>query len=312
MAEGLELVKNENNPDKLGSRSVFAGIPAYNEEKTIAKIIVNVRRYVDKVIVVDDGSTDDTALIAEGLGVIVVRHDRNRGKGGALRTMFELAKDLHVNALVTLDADAQHDPRDIPRVIQPIMDGTADMVVGSRKMQRESTPRLRRTGQKVLDQATSVRDLDGVIVDSQSGFRAYSGKAIAKLDFAEPGMGAESIALKAASRLGLTIRQIPVTMKYQGGEDHSLNPLVHFSDVFSALVKTVVLKRPVRSLGIPGAVLVLAGLYWWVQILYTYNATKQFAIGNALVASVILLAGFFLGISAVILIAIVLAIQEHT
>jgi hypothetical protein len=86
---------------------------------------------------------------------------------------------------------------------------------------------------------------------------------------------------------------------------------VHFSDVFSALVKTVVLKRPLRSLGIPGAALVLVGLYWWVQILDTYNATRQFAIGNALVASVILLAGFFLGISALLLIAIVLAVQEH-
>ena len=77
--------------------------------------------------------------------------------------------------------------------------------------------------------------------------------------------------LKTANDLGLTIRQIPVTMKYQGKQDHSLNPLVHFSDVFSALVKTVVLRRPIRSLGIPGAALVLVGLYWWVKILDTYN-----------------------------------------
>jgi hypothetical protein len=95
------------------------------------------------------------------------------------------------------------------------MDGTADSVVGSR-MQQESIPKLRRAGQKVLDQATSARDLDGVVVDSQSGFRAYSGKAIAKLDFAEPSMGAEPLTLKTASNLGLTIRQVPVIMKYQG------------------------------------------------------------------------------------------------
>ena len=157
MAKGLELVKSESNSNKLESSSVFAGIPAYNEERTIGKIIVNVRRYVDKVIVVDDGSTDDTALIAEGLGVTVLRHDRNRGKGEALRTMFKLAKDLHAKALVTLDADAQHDPRDIPRVIQPIINGTADLVVASRKMQQEPIPKLRRAGHKILDLATSIR-----------------------------------------------------------------------------------------------------------------------------------------------------------
>jgi glycosyltransferase involved in cell wall biosynthesis len=301
--------KDVTMPRKPKKTTILVGIPAYNEEKTIAKVIVNSKRYADRIMVADDGSTDDTGLIAEGLGAKVLRHARNRGKGEALKTIFRSARNLRADVLVTLDADGQHDPHEIPALTRPILEHKADIIIGSRE--KQEIPKLRRAAHRVLDMATSVSDIDGAIVDSQSGYRAYSRRAIDELNFYEPGMGAEALVLKSAKALGLVIRQVPITVKYQGTAGHSMNPISHFSDVFSAIVKTVILKRPLRSLGIPGSILVLVGLYWWIQILDIYNASRQFAIGNALVASVILLVGFFMAISAVILIAIVLAIQER-
>jgi glycosyltransferase involved in cell wall biosynthesis len=288
---------------------ILVGIPAYNEENTIAKVIVNSKAYADLIIVADDGSTDNTELIAKSLGATVIRHTRNLGKGEAVRTIFMQAKRIKADALVTLDADGQHDPHDIPKLVRPILEDQADVIVGSRE--NVETPKLRAAGVRMLNLVTAVRDIDGGTVDAQSGFRAYSRRAIDKLHFDEPSMGAEAVALKSANTLGLRIKQVPITIKYLGGTDHSLNPVSHFSDVLVAVIKEVVLKRPVRSLGIPGLILVIVGLYWWVRILDIYNATRQFAIGNALVASVVLLAGFFMVISAMMLIAIVLAIQER-
>jgi glycosyltransferase involved in cell wall biosynthesis len=302
-ASDLKITKGEQR------QNVLVGIPAYNEEKAIAKVIVNSKKYADAIVVVDDGSTDDTGLIARNLGVSVIRHVSNRGKGEAIKTVFVQARQLNADILVTVDGDGQHDPNEIPALIEPIIDGTADVVTGSR--QARTTPKVRGAGVKILNLATSVKDTSGATVDAQSGFRAYSKRAVERLDIDEPGMGAEALVLKSASALGLRIKQVPISIKYLGRTDHSLNPISHFGDVLLAIIKAVVLKRPVRSLGIPGVLLVVVGVYWWIRILDIYNATKEFAIGNALVASVVLLAGFFMVISAMVLIAIVLAIQEH-
>jgi glycosyltransferase involved in cell wall biosynthesis len=302
-ASDLKITKGEQR------QNVLVGIPAYNEEKAIAKVIVNSKKYADAIVVVDDGSTDDTGLIARNLGVSVIRHVSNRGKGEAIKTVFVQARQLNADILVTVDGDGQHDPNEIPALIEPIIDGTADVVTGSR--QARTTPKVRGAGVKILNLATSVKDTNGATVDAQSGFRAYSKRAVERLDIDEPGMGAEALVLKSASALGLRIKQVPISIKYLGRTDHSLNPISHFGDVLLAIIKAVVLKRPVRSLGIPGVLLVVVGVYWWIRILDIYNATREFAIGNALVASVVLLAGFFMVISAMVLIAIVLAIQEH-
>jgi len=296
-------------PDHSKPALVVAGIPAYNEEGTIAKIVVNAKRHVDRLIVVDDGSTDDTKIIAENLGAIVLRHETNRGKGEALKAIFAVARELGADVLVTLDADAQHDPNEIPRVIEPILNSTADVVVGSRRGQR-TIPLLRGAGQWFLDTITNVRDQEGAIVDSQSGFRAYSRKAIAQFDFGEAGMGFESESLVNGFKSGLTIKQVPISVKYGSGIKHAINPLLHFSDVIAAITRIAILKRPIRFLGVPAACLVIIGLSWWVRILWIYNETRQFALGNALVASVVLIAGFFLGVASLFLLAIRLTLQE--
>jgi len=153
---------------------VVAVIPAFNEERTIGKVVLLARRYVDRVVVCDDGSMDLTAVIAEGLGATVIRHDRNMGKGAALRTSLEYLKQLNPDVVVTLDGDGQHDPDGIPGLVEPIIEGKADLVVGSRYVEGSETdaPFYRRFGLKLVN-LVSRRSGKGVVGDTQSGFRTY-------------------------------------------------------------------------------------------------------------------------------------------
>ncbi|MBC7090218.1 MAG: glycosyltransferase family 2 protein, partial [Methanobacteriaceae archaeon] len=169
---------------------IAALIPAYNEELTIGTIILLCREYVDEVIVVDDGSTDRTAKVAEAAGARVIRHEKNRGKGAALKTGF---KATDADVIVTLDGDGQHNPNEIPKLVRPIIDGMADIVNGSRYLSGsdKNTPFYRRVGQKILDKATNILTrLD--ITDTQSGFRAFSKDTIPYFNFKEDGFAIES------------------------------------------------------------------------------------------------------------------------
>src|SRR5512136_2276708 len=128
---------------------VLAGIAAYNEARYVGSIVVQTRQYVDEVIVVADGSTDNTVRVAALAGATVVRHTENRGKGAAIQTILAEARKRNPDALVLLDADAQHDPNEIPVLIKPVSEGF-DLVIGSREAQEEKTPRYRRIGKEVI------------------------------------------------------------------------------------------------------------------------------------------------------------------
>ncbi len=289
--------------------TIVAGIPVFNEEKTIAKVAIRASRHVDRVAVIDDGSTDDTAMIAERLGLVLLRHDRNRGKGLAVRTCLRWARGVGADVLVTLDGDGQHDPDDIPRVLRPVLEGRADIVIGSRAGRPSSMSRSRRVAQRSLDRIVNVKS-NGVIVDSQSGFRAYSKKAIEAVEVTEPGLGVDSEILMKASRRGLIIAEVPVAMRYDVEHGSKVSPLVHFSDVVSTVAREVFARRPLRFLGIPGIILTGYGLYGWLDILAHYNVTQEFATGHAIYYTIVLLGGIFLAMSAVILFVTQLMIQE--
>ena len=111
---------------------ITVGIPAYNEEKNIAKIIVELKKVADQVIVCDDGSTDSTPMIAESLGVITIKHSKNLGYGGAIRSIFLKAREINSEILVTIDSDGQHKIEYIEKVVKPIVNGQADISIGSR------------------------------------------------------------------------------------------------------------------------------------------------------------------------------------
>jgi glycosyltransferase involved in cell wall biosynthesis len=218
---------------------MLAAIPALNEETAIGHVVLKAKRHVDTVIVIDDGSTDATSTIAQLAGAEVIRHDRNQGKGAALRHAFLRARELHADILVCLDGDGQHDADEIPRLLIPLNGGGADMVIGSRFLAIHSDiPLYRRAGLKVLTALTNSVAATRV-TDSQSGFRAFSKKAIDSLSLEENGIGIESYMQRAASDAGLRIAEVPITCRYDTGHASKTGPVRHGFSVVNTLLKIV-------------------------------------------------------------------------
>ena len=167
---------------------ITVGIPAYNEEKNIAKIIVSLKKVADQILVCNDGSTDSTAEIAESLGAIVINHPKNLGYGSAIRSIFLKAKEINAELLVTIDADGQHKIEDVEKVIKPIVDGQADISIGSRFLEGDdNSPKYRKLGIKIITKVTN-SSLSEKITDAQSGFRAYNNKVLQSLTPSDSGM----------------------------------------------------------------------------------------------------------------------------
>ena len=286
---------------------IVACIPAYNEERTIAKIVILAQKYVDKVIVCDDGSTDMTGEIASRLGAEVIRHERNMGKGVALKTMLTYVKPLSPNIVVTLDADGQHDPNEIPEVLKPIINREADMVVGSRYIEGSKTdiPLYRKIGLKLVNLA-SKRSSRGIIKDTQSGFRAFSSKMLDfMLECKAKGYGIETEQLALAVKNGFRVAEVPITVKYKGLEKTSKkNPVTHGVELIGLALRITVEERPLLFFGLPGAVLLLLGLASGVYLLWYFNETRYFSIPIALITLGALFTGVTLFITSLILYAI--------
>jgi len=280
---------------------IVAAIPAFNEEATIARVVIGSGRYVDKVLVCDDGSSDMTGEIAERLGADVVRHERNLGKGAAIRSLFDFAKRLGADIVVTIDADGQHDPDEIPELVKPILSGKADIVIGSRGLAGSEMPRYRRIGRAALDKATVA--LGHVkIADTQSGFRAYSKDAVESLKVTEFGIGVDSEILMKAE--GFTLAEVPVSCKYKGLEGSSYNPVDHALSVLGTIVTLVGERHPMTFLGLPGIILLLAGLYGWTWVINRYTEVQTLPTGIALISTILLLMGIFAVFTGLILFTI--------
>lgn len=270
---------------------IIAVIPAYNEEIAIGSVILRTKKYVDKVLVIDDGSTDATAIVAKMAGADVIQHEKNLGKGAALKCAFREAKRLDANVFVCLDADGQHNPDEIPRLLDIIKNGDADMVIGSRfLMATNSVPIYRRIGQQVLNSLTNSISITKV-TDSQSGFRAFSKKAINSLSCNEMGIGIESQLQRSADDLNLKIVEVPISCRYDVEHGSKMNPFNHGFHVINTILRIVEERRPLLFFGLPGLVLVIIGLFFGFQIVNIYTATHIFAIGTALIVILLLMVG---------------------
>ena len=215
--------------------NIVAIIPAYNEEKALADVIAKTFKYVDKVIVVNDGSVDKTAEVALNAGAEVISHSTNLGKGEALKSGFKAINDDSI--IITIDGDGQHNPDEIPDLIKPIVEGSADLVNGSRYMNgpEENTPAYRRVGQRVLDIATNISA--GIkVTDSQSGFRAFSNKSRDCFRFKDTGFGIESEMLVDAAEAGLKIVEVPITVRYDV-DGSTKDPITHGVGVLYKITK---------------------------------------------------------------------------
>ena len=287
---------------------VVVGIPAFNEEKSIARVILRSQNYADKVVVCDDGSTDLTPKIAQRLDAIVVRHESNQGYGSAIQSLFKCAKDLNADILVTLDGDGQHDPEEIPQVIKPIIEGDADIVVGSRLTDgRSSTlmPWYRRAGVRFLTKLTNGQAANGGVRDSQSGFRAYNRKSIEDLVVFEDGMGVSSEILINARKRRLRVCEVSASCDYKNGLRTSTHhPVRHGVDVMASIIKLVVEDKPLIMLGIPGILALTAGIFFGVWMLQLYAIQQRVVTNVALASIAFIIIGLFFIFTAITLYAI--------
>jgi len=305
--EGSEIIL-DSIVDSETKPFVVVGIPAFNEEATIGRVILGAQKFANVVVVCDDGSSDLTGAIAKRLGAEVVKHERNLGYGAAIKSLFTRARELGATVLVTLDADGQHDPKEIPNVVKPIVEGTADVVIGSRFVDcrgAEEMPFYRRIGIQLITKLVNGSSKNG-FSDAQSGFRAYNSKALERLSFFEAGMGASVEILLEARKHDLKIGEVPSSCKYHNGEvDTSTeNPVRHGMGVIMFIIRLIVEERPLMFLGIPGLFSLIAGISFGVWMLQLY-ATKQLIETNVALASLaFILIGFFLLSSAITLYAI--------
>lgn len=287
---------------------IIAAIPAYNEEKTIAKVIVLAQKHVNKIVVCDDGSTDMTAEIAERLGADVVRHGKNLGYGAAIQSLFARARELGADMMVTFDADGQHDPEQIPMLIKPILKEDADIVVGSRFLGKEQltrdVPLLRRFGIRSITKLTNVATKNE-ISDAQHGFRAYSRKALEGLKLFENGMGVSVEILLKSERQGFKLVQVPVGCNYHGLERTSrYNFLRHGGSVIMSIVRVVVEEKPLLALGLPGAISLFVGLLFGAWLLQIYAMEHHIVTNIALASIAFTLMGIFTIFTAITLYAV--------
>lgn len=283
---------------------IVAGIPAYNEEKTIAKVVLLAQRFVDVVIVCDDGSQDMTGDIAQKLGAVVVKHDVNEGYGAALQSLFKKARALNTDILITLDADGQHDALELPKLIQPITESKADIVIGSRFLEEnKGIPSYRRLGIKFLTKLTS-SGANNHISDAQCGLRAYNKRALERISMDEPGMGASAEILLKAGDQGLIIAEVPVHVQYKDLKTSTQHPLSHGLSVIASIIRQIVEGSPLVYLGIPGVVSLLIGMLFGIWTLQLYTTEGRIVTSVALATIAFGLAGMFALFTSITLYAI--------
>ncbi len=278
---------------------VIAGMPAYNEGKYIGSLVLQAQQYVDKVIVVDDGSTDHTSKVAELAGATLVRHVENKGYGSAIQSILAEAKKQNADILVILDADSQHNPEEIPSLIKAVSEGS-DVVIGSREMQRSTIAPYRRTGQRVLSRLTRIASRKK-LSDTESGFRAYSKKAIAMLELKEKGMAISAEIVSEAMAKGLRVTEVPVSAIYTK-DGSTLNPIRHGFGVLNRIMVMISERRPLLFFGLLGSILIVLGLVaGGIVIWLYYYVSRELAIGTALVSVLCVTVGLLSIFTGVIL-----------
>ena len=275
--------------DAKGQSGVIAAIPCFNEERFIGSVVLKAKNLVDHVLVIDDGSSDNTALVAELAGASVIKHESNKGKGAAVNTAFEHVKEMSCTALVLLDGDGQHEPGDIPRLLKPVLNGEADMVVGSRFLQiKSSIPGYRVWGQRVLTLLTNVGS-QAKLTDSQCGFRAFSPKAIRALTFVEEGLSVESEMQFLAKEAGLRMAEIPVSIVYH--EKSKRSPVAHGMGVLNSIFGLISKRLPLLFFSVPGVIMLGFGLWEGWGVVSLWNSSGEVYPGPVLLTVLLCIVG---------------------
>ena len=288
---------------------ITIGIPAYNEEKNIASIIIKLKKITDSIIVCDDGSSDMTSDISKNLGAIVITHKKNMGYGVAINSIFQKAKELNIDLLVTFDADGQHRVEDIEKVVEPIKNNAADLVIGSRFLDKKSNvPNYRKIGIKVITKITNA-SIKKKLTDSQSGFRAYNKQVLSQISPSDIGMGISTEILIKSSSKGLRIMEVPVTILYSG-DTSTHNPVSHGTSVLLSTIKFTSIEHPLKFYGIPSVIfLIIGGIFTTLAIQY-YIDVGRLNSNLTLIGGGTVLLGIILLICAILLYSLVSVVRE--
>ena len=288
---------------------ITIGLPAYNEEKNIASVITKLKKITDSIIVCDDGSSDMTSEISKNLGAIVISHKKNMGYGAALRTIFQKSVELDSDILVTFDADGQHRVEDINKILQPLENNEADVVIGSRFLDNESKiPNYRKIGIKVITKVTNA-SLKKKLTDSQSGFRAYNKQALTQISPSEMGMGISTEILIKASSKGLRIAEIPITVLYHD-DTSTHNPVSHGTSVLVSTIKFTSIEHPLKFYGIPSIIFLIIGSAFTYSAVQYYVEIGRLNTNLTLIGAGAILIGLVLLIAAILLYSLVSIVRE--
>ena len=278
--------------DDLNPPNIMVCIPAYNEEGRIGKVIEVAKKFATRVIVFDDGSTDNTAEISRNNGATVIKNEKNEGYGKAISGLLKFAKENNVDIMVTIDSDGQHDPYQIPSIIRPLLNKECDIVIGSRFIRDHDTdkiPRYRKFGIKTITKAIQIASYNN-ITDAQSGFRAYNKVALSKLRLYDKGMSVSTEILIEAKDQGLKIIEVPITVGYDSENLSTHHPLFHGLGVLSSVIRFITYSRPLLFYIIPGVVLfVVAAVFanqareFYIRSGYISTNLILVSIGTALI-----------------------------
>ena len=288
---------------------IVIGIPAFNEEKNIAGLLIKLKKISQNIIVCDDGSIDLTGKIAENLGAIVIKHEKNLGYGSAIKSIFLKAHEVNADILVTFDADGQHRIEDINTILQPIKEKSADIVIGSRFLNNsQEMPKYRKIGIQTITKLTNITG-GTKITDSQSGFRAYSKKILENIKPTESGMGISTEILIKTQKAGYKIIEVPITILYEGNTS-THNPISHGTSVIFSTLKYVAIERPLTFYGIPGFIFLCVGIIFSVWTLQIYNEQKELVTNIILIGGGGIILGTIFMITATILHSIISVVRE--
>lgn len=273
-------------------------IPAYNEERSIGKVIREIPKNCSdlvKVVVINDGSTDNTVEIAKEAGVDkIITHKQNKGLAPTFRDGIETALEMGADIIVSIDADRQYDGNEIPKLIQPIIDGKADIVLGSRfKGWIEDMPFRKRVGNKIATRATCF--VSGFPVsDAQTGFRAFSREAALQLNILSDYTYVQETIIQAVNK-GLKIVEVPIHFRKREGKSRLISGIFNYAGRAGiAIVRNFVAYKPLRVFMWIGGLIFLAGVIAGLRVLIHFLRTGLVSpyIPTAILTTVLLIVGF--------------------
>jgi len=257
---------------------IIVMVPAYNEENSISQVIQEIPRSINgskvEVLVINDGSTDNTVSVAQKAGADhIVSHRKNRGLGHTFKTGLDKAVELGADVVVNIDADGQYNAKEIPKLVKPIIDGEADLVLGYRDIDSlDHMPFAKKIGNKIATRIT--RMTSGFPVeDAQTGFRAFSREAVMRLNLQGDYTYVQETIIQAVDE-GMKIVQIPIEFRKREGESRLISNIWNYAGRAGlTIVRTYRDAYPLRVFLLTGSVIFFIGLVFGVRVLLHFFST---------------------------------------